>query len=69
MTLMQGLFTNGCATLVTECYGDQTDFGAGKPLFSVGSASGLPFYKTAAEEGANFAWTVAASRTPPLTLS
>ncbi len=60
MTFMQDLFKSGCATIVTESYGDQTDFGAGKLLFSVGSSSGLPFYDTAAKEGAGFAWSVAA---------
>ena len=59
MTFLQGMFTEGCASIVTEAYGDQTDFGTGKLLFSVGSSSGLPFYRQAAEEGAGFAWNVA----------
>lgn len=58
MTFLQDLFKEGCATLVTENYGDQTDFGAGKLLFTVGSSSGLPFYRSAVEEGANFEWSV-----------
>ncbi len=57
---VQSLFADGCATLVTESYGDQTDFGAGKLLFTVGSSSGLPYYDTAVAEGANFNWSVAA---------
>ncbi len=60
MTFLQDLFKSGCASLVTEDYGDQTDFGAGKVLFTVGSSSGLPFYKSAVDEGAKFAWDVAA---------
>ncbi len=60
MTFLQEMFNEGCATIVTEAYGDQTDFGTGKLLFSVGSSSGLPFYRTAAEEGAGFEWSVAA---------
>ncbi len=65
MTFLQGMFNEGCATIVTEAYGDQTDFGTGKLLFSVGSSSGLPFYDKASSEGANFEWSVAPSRTPP----
>jgi len=60
MEFLQDLFKEGCATLVTEAYGDQTDFGTGKLLFSVGSSSGLPYYRQAAEEGAGFEWSVAA---------
>ncbi|MCU0484650.1 MAG: extracellular solute-binding protein [Anaerolineales bacterium] len=60
LTFMQDLFNSGCATIVTESYGDQTDFGAGKLLFTVGSSSGLPFYKTVVDEGAKFAWSVGA---------
>jgi multiple sugar transport system substrate-binding protein len=60
MTFLQGLFKQGCASIVTESYGDQTDFGAGRTLFTVGSSSGLPFYKSAVDEGAKFAWSVAA---------
>ncbi len=59
-TFLQEMFNEGCATIVTEAYGDQTDFGTGKLLFSVGSSSGLPYYRQAAEEGAGFEWSVAA---------
>ncbi|QRN84097.1 extracellular solute-binding protein [Chloroflexota bacterium] len=57
---VQSLFADGCATIVTERYGDQTDFGAGKLLFTVGSSSGLPYYDSAVAEGAGFNWSVAA---------
>ncbi|GAB4497258.1 MAG: hypothetical protein OHK0052_08540 [Anaerolineales bacterium] len=60
MLFLQDLFSSGCATLVTENYGDQTDFGTGKLLFSVGSSSGLPFYGSAVDSGAQFEWSVAA---------
>ncbi len=60
MTFLQGLFDEKCATIVTENYGDQTDFGAGRTLFTIGSSSGLPFYKSAVDEGAKFDWSVAA---------
>lgn len=60
MSFLQGLFDDGCATVVTESYGDQTNFGAGRTLFTVGSSSGLPFYQSAVDEGAGHAWGVAA---------
>lgn len=60
MTWIQGLFAKGCATMVSEAYGDQTDFGNGRLLFAVSSSSGLPFYQTAVDSGADFDWSVAA---------
>ncbi|MBN2046795.1 MAG: extracellular solute-binding protein [Anaerolineaceae bacterium] len=60
MTFIQDLFNEGCAQLVTESYGDQTDFGNGTLLFTVGSSSGLPYYNSAVADGAGFAWSVAA---------
>ncbi|MFZ3070728.1 MAG: extracellular solute-binding protein [Anaerolineaceae bacterium] len=59
-TFVQGLFKDGCARLVTENYGDQTDFGNGTLLFSIGSSSGLPYYKSAVDDAAAFEWSVAA---------
>jgi multiple sugar transport system substrate-binding protein len=58
MSYLQGLFADGCAKGVTERFGDQTNFGAGTTLFTVGSSSGLPFYRSAVEEGSNHSWTV-----------
>jgi len=60
MTFLQDLFESGCGRLVSENYGDQTDFGNGTLLFSVGSSSGLPYYGSAVDEGAAFEWSVAA---------
>ena len=59
MTMIQDLITDGSADVVTERYSDQTNFGQGTTLFTVGSSSGLPYYKYAVEEGANFNWSVA----------
>lgn len=59
-TFLQGLFKDGCARLVSENYGDQSDFGNGTLLFTVGSSSGLPYYQKAVSEGAGFEWSVAA---------
>ncbi|HKI55593.1 MAG TPA: ABC transporter substrate-binding protein [Trueperaceae bacterium] len=60
MTFLQGLFDKGCASIVTENYGDQTDFGAGRTLFTVGSSVGIPYYKSAVDAGAKFAWSATA---------
>lgn len=60
MTFLQDLFEQGCAGPIVEDFGDQANFGAGITLFTVGSSSGLPFYKAAVSEGANFEWSVAA---------
>lgn len=57
---LQDLFDSGCATLVAENYGDQTDFGNGALLFTVGSSSGLSYYPNVVKEGADFEWTVGA---------
>ncbi len=60
MIFMQKLYQDGCAGMITEKYGDQTDFGQGKLLFTIGSSSGLPYYKMVVAGGADFAWSVAA---------
>ena len=60
MTFLQGLINDGCITVVTEQYGDQTDFGAGRTLFTTGSTSGLPYYTSAVDDGAEFTWSVGA---------
>jgi multiple sugar transport system substrate-binding protein len=60
MAFMQDLFKGGCATMVTEQYGDQTDFGTGKLLFTIGSSAGLPYYQQAVDGGAKFNWSIAA---------
>jgi len=58
LTFWQSLTEKGCAAQATERYGDQTDFGNGMSLFTVGSISGLPYYGQAVDEGAGFAWSV-----------
>jgi multiple sugar transport system substrate-binding protein/sn-glycerol 3-phosphate transport system substrate-binding protein len=60
LSFISDLISEGCATQVTEAYGDQTDFGNGSLLFAVGSSSGLPFYGSAVDAGAQFEWSVAA---------
>lgn len=58
LTYLRGLVDKGCAAQTTEQYGDQTDFGAGRVLFTMSSISGLSYYGQAVSEGANFAWSV-----------
>lgn len=60
VTFIKGLFDEGCAGEIFERFGDQTNFGQGTTLFTVGSSSGLPFYASAVESGAKFAWSLAA---------
>jgi ABC-type glycerol-3-phosphate transport system substrate-binding protein len=60
MSFLQDLFDEGCATIVTESYGDRSNFGAGITLFTVGSSAYLPSYQSAVDGGAGFAWSVAA---------
>ena len=60
MTFIQDLFASGCAELADENFGEQTDFGSGVLLFSISSSSGIRYYQSAVENGANFAWNVAA---------
>ena len=58
MTFWKNLVDKGCAAQATERYGDQTDFGAGRVLFTVSSISGLSYYGQAVSEGADFNWSV-----------
>jgi multiple sugar transport system substrate-binding protein/sn-glycerol 3-phosphate transport system substrate-binding protein len=60
MTFLQDLTDRGCMDIVTERFGDQTNFGQGRTLFTVGSSSGFPFYREAIEAGATFEWSVGA---------
>jgi multiple sugar transport system substrate-binding protein len=61
MTMLQDLYANGCIAQIAESYGDQTDFGNGMNLFTVGSSSGLPYYVSAVNDGetGGFEWSVA----------
>ena len=60
MRYIKELFDEGCAMLIAERYGDQTDFGNYKALFTIGSSSGLPYYASAVESGeqGEFQWGV-----------
>jgi multiple sugar transport system substrate-binding protein/sn-glycerol 3-phosphate transport system substrate-binding protein len=61
MRFIKELYDEGCITLIAERYGDQTDFGNYKTLFTIGSSSGLPYYDKAVKAGeqGEFQWGVA----------
>ncbi len=61
MSFIKELYDEGCVALIAEAYGDQTDFGNYKTLFTIGSTSGLPFYDQAVKAGeqGEFQWGVA----------
>ena len=61
MRFMKELYDEGCIAQMAEAYGDQTDFGNYKTLFTIGSTSGLPYYAKAVAEGeqGEFEWSVA----------
>ncbi|MFP4508496.1 MAG: ABC transporter substrate-binding protein [Spirochaetaceae bacterium] len=59
--LMRDLLEAGHARLIAERFADQADFGNSRVLFTMGSSSGIPFYASAVEAGAEgpFEWGVA----------
>ena len=61
-TFIKGLYDAGAAKKIAEKYGDQTDFGNRKTLFTMGSTSGIPYYDQAVQQGTagKFDWSVAA---------
>ncbi len=58
LTLMQELIGEGCVELLSERYGDTTEFSIGTVLFALRSSSGLPFVKSGVESGEGFDWRV-----------
>ena len=60
--LFQKMYKEGIVKKIAEAYGDQTDFGNYRVLFTMGSTSGIPFYDDAVKKGKDgaFDWSVAA---------
>lgn len=58
------MLDKGYAYQPAVAFGDQTDFGLGKTLFTFGSSTGIPFYKAAATDPATnkerFNWSITA---------
>jgi len=61
MGFIKEMWDEGCAVPIAESYGDQTDFGNYKCLFTIGSTSGVPYYDSAVKSGeqGEFEWDVA----------
>ena len=59
--VIQELAQEGCLTINPENFGNQADFGNQRALFTFGSSSGLPFFESAVNDGAQgpFNWAVA----------
>jgi len=62
LALFQKMYKEGIVKKIAEAYGDQTDFGNYRVLFTMGSTSGLPFYEDAVKKGKDgaFDWSVTA---------
>lgn len=62
LAFIKKIYDAGYGRKIAERYGDQTDFGNRKVLFTIGSSSGLPFYQQAVDKGTagKFNWSVAA---------
>ncbi|NKB66691.1 MAG: extracellular solute-binding protein [Candidatus Latescibacteria bacterium] len=61
MSLMHELEQDGAIEILTERYGDTSEFSVGQLLFALRSSSGLPFVKSGLESaGTVFNWGVAA---------
>ncbi|MFZ4827910.1 MAG: extracellular solute-binding protein [Phototrophicaceae bacterium] len=59
LSFLHGLVMQGCASIVSERYSEQVDFGQGEVLFTIGSTAALSFYEEYVAEGAQFDWGVA----------
>lgn len=60
LTFLQELAERGCVAEQRERYGDRSEFGAGRSLFTISSISGLAHYTQAVNEGAGFKWSITA---------
>lgn len=60
LALLQSLVANGCAYLVDKQFADQSDFGAGRAVFTIDASSGFSYYRDLVAKGGRFTWGVAA---------
>jgi len=61
LEMMQQLITDKAAELMSGAYADQEEFAVGTSLFMIRSSSGLPFVRSAVEDGGlSFDWQVTA---------
>lgn len=61
LTMVERMLQNKCAVEIptSESFGNQTRFGNGQLLFTMGSSSGLPFFQQAVDQGGKFKWDIA----------
>jgi ABC-type glycerol-3-phosphate transport system substrate-binding protein len=60
LALLQSLIASGCAYLVEKQFADQSDFGAGRAVFTIDASSGFSYYRDLVAGGGKFNWGVAA---------
>ncbi len=60
LALLQDLVASGCAYLVDKQYADQSDFGAGRAVFTIDASSGFSYYSDLVNGGGRFKWGIAA---------
>lgn len=60
MNYLQGLIEDGCASIETEQYGAQANFGVGSTFAATGSSVGIPYYESAVEAGGAHEFDIAA---------
>jgi ABC-type glycerol-3-phosphate transport system substrate-binding protein len=60
LALLQSLVASGCAYLVDKPYADQSDFGAGRAVFTIDASSGFSYYSDLVNQGGRFNWGIAA---------
>jgi multiple sugar transport system substrate-binding protein len=60
LALLQGLVASGCAYLVDKPFADQSDFGAGRAVFTIDASSGFSYYRDLVDKGGRFNWGLAA---------
>lgn len=60
LALLQDLVASGCAYLVDKQYADQSDFGAGRAVFTIDASSGFSYYNDLVNGGGRFKWGIAA---------
>ncbi len=59
LALLQDLVTSGCAYLIEKQFADQSDFGAGRAVFTIDASSGFSYYRDLVAGGGKFNWGLA----------
>jgi multiple sugar transport system substrate-binding protein len=59
LSMYEDAIKSGWGYQIAKQYADQTDFGAGRAIFTLATSSGLAFYKKEVDGAAKFNWNVA----------